>query len=171
MIDPLSLKRMVIPVLPDQVREIARRYSTAPPVDVASIARELGLEVFAKALPAGVSGMLKRDPSFGTTSGFVCFVDKDEPSFRQRFTAAHEIGHFVLHRHKIGDQLEDNYMLRAAGMSSKEETEANNFAADLLMPWHLINDEMKQGPKSVEDLANIFNVSRIAMAIRLGVPT
>jgi len=129
----------------------------------------MGLEVYATRLNPGVSGVITR--SSDTASGFVIYVEQSEPSFRQRFTAAHEIGHFVLHRESIGEGIEDNYLLRAKGMSNRQEQEANQFAADLLMPFALINQEMEAGTNTVEALAARFDVSRIAMAIRLGVPT
>lgn len=151
------------------LRAIVERHSTRAPVDVASVAKEMGLSIFTMSLPPGISGMIAR--SNDTPSGFVIYVDDEEPSYRQRFTAAHEIGHYVLHRDSIGDGIQDNYLLRAEGMSNRQEQEANRFAADLLMPFTLINKEMREGNNTVEGLAKAFDVSRIAMAIRLGVPT
>lgn len=138
-----------------------------PHVDVAACAREVGLPIYSTDLPHGVSGMLKRTEG----NRFECYVDKSEPSVRQRFTAAHELGHFVLHRDSIGETHQDNYRLRAAGMTNWQETQANQFAADLLMPMNLIADAMDSGINSVEDLARLFKVSEIAMSIRLGLPT
>lgn len=141
------------------------------PVDVAAAARLFGLEIYATKLAEGVSGVLLKDASYNTPSGFVIFVDQDESAVRQRFSAAHEIGHFVHHRAQIGDRLEDNYLLRAAGMSNRQEAEANRFAADLLMPRDIIAREMDAGHRTLEQLADRFNVSRVAMGIRLGLPT
>lgn len=155
---------------PEQ-NEIVERYSKSAPVDIAGIAREFGLEIFSTSLPEGISGMLRKDESFGTKSGFVCFVDEDEPSYRQRFTAAHELGHFILHRDYIGDGIADNYLLRAEGLSSRQEREANQFAADLLMPRDLIAQAMRDGYTEVDSLAELFKVSKVAMAIQLGLPT
>jgi hypothetical protein len=87
------------------------------------------------------------------TDGFV-FVGELEPALsdtvaepklqptplgRRRFTAAHELGHFVLHRDRmiagrwIGDTRET---IREAddGETMDMEREANRFAAELLMP-------------------------------------
>lgn len=141
------------------------------PTDLIGLAREFGTTIFSTPLPKGVSGMLKKDPSYGTSSGFVIFVDKDEPSYRQRFTAAHEIAHLLLHKEYIGEGIEDNYMLRAEGMSNSQEQEANRLAADIVMPKILISEAMGEGHETVEDLAKVFKVSKIAMGIRLGLPT
>ena len=86
---------------------------------------------------------------------------------RRRFTIAHEIGHYVLHEHLIGDGIVEDALLRAEGLSNFVETEANKFAADILMPWHLIEDFQGRGVTSVEDLARALNVSPDAMSIRL----
>src|SRR5262249_27882101 len=67
------------------------------------------------------------------------FVNADDPIPRRRFTAGHELGHFVLHRASMGGkvsfgdspatvvEVEDD---TAAAM----ERQANRFAAELLMP-------------------------------------
>lgn len=155
---------------PDYLARFAPHMRTAP-VDVAACAASVGLPVYAMKLAPGVSGMLLRhDPKAGD-SGFVCYVDDAEPSVRQRFTAAHELGHFSLHRHLIGESHSDNYLLRADGFSSAQETQANAFAADLLMPRNLIEEQMNMGVGSVDALAQVFGVSRVAMSIRLGLPT
>jgi len=158
-------------MIPNEYRDILAPFMSSTPTDVLGAARALGLEVYATRLPSGVSGMISKDSSFGTRTGFVIFVDEQESPVRQRFTAAHEIGHYIHHRELIGSKLEDNYMLRAEGLSNWQEAEANRFAADLLMPRDLITDAMDRGITSVEQLAQHFRVSRVAMGIRLGLPT
>jgi Zn-dependent peptidase ImmA (M78 family) len=51
------------------------------------------------------------------------------------------------------------------------EAQANRLAADILMPWHLLNQHMSAGKVGVDDLARIFEVSPSAMSIRLGAPS
>ena len=97
---------------------------------------------------------------------------------RKRFTAAHELGHYIYHRDRIGSGVNDNRKYRGIphaplyndAIQAKEETEANRFAANLLMPKHLIDKLKKDGIESVEDLARSLGVSRDAMRIRLGLP-
>ena len=158
-------------MIPSEYASQLAPYMVKAPTDVAGAADALGLKVFALELPKGISGILKHDRSYGTPSEYVIFVDSKEPAVRQRFTAAHEIGHFLLHRDSIYGKIEDNYLLRAHGMSNRQELEANEFAADLLMPWELINQAMDSGITTVDDLASHFKVSRLAMGIRLGLPT
>lgn len=57
-------------------------------------------------------------------------VNSQEPYVRRRFTVAHEIGHIQLHGEK------NNYIdyRNANATSSEHESDANKFAAALLMP-------------------------------------
>lgn len=153
--------------IPAEYEAMFAPFMQEPPVDVLACARVAGLPVYAIDLPKGVSGMIKLTSS----NVFECYVDRSEPSVRQRFTAAHELGHFVLHRKQIGRGLQDNYLLRAEGMSNSQEAEANRFAADLLMPRELISEAIASGTTDVLSLARLFKVSEIAMSIRLGLPT
>lgn len=63
--------------------------------------------------------------------------DRDNPIGRQRFTAAHELGHAVLHRDAMPEQfLADTHEIMSdpdADLGPKER-EANRFAAELLIP-------------------------------------
>lgn len=155
--------------IPAEYKEVFDRYTQDYPVDVGGFARDIGVPVYSTPLADGVSGVLVRDTS--SPSGFVIHVDRDERANRQRFTAAHELGHFLFHRDAIGERVEDNYLLRSQGMSNWMEVQANKFAADLLMPRHLIERAMQSGIRTADDLADAFNVSLTAMAIRLGLPT
>lgn len=154
-------------MIPADYRAKFAPFMAEPAIDVGACAKAVGLPIYSLDLPDGVSGMLRRNKD----GSFECYVDRSEPSVRQRFTAAHELGHYVLHRDNIGETLEDNYLLRAEGMSSSQETEANYFAADLLMPRDLIAKAIEAGTRDVRALARLFKVSEIAMSIRLGLPT
>lgn len=123
-------------------------------------------------------------------SGFVAIngksvqigVNKKHSSQRQRFTIAHEIGHFTLHAQSeqlFVDKHDNNaatYLFRDEKSASGEyakEREANSFAAALLMPKKLIGDEILKMDRSLslskitESLAQKFEVSTQAMSIRL----
>lgn len=141
------------------------------PVNVEAVAERLGLAIYERNLAQGVSGALVKDSSYNTPSGFVIFVDDSEAYVRQRFTAAHEIGHFVLHKKHVGNGIEDNFLLRSDSMSNAMEREANQFAADLLMPFPLVNQIIASGVRDLTSLARNLKVSEIAMGIRLGHPT
>lgn len=153
----------------DDVLTAIRKHQQTWPVDVLLIARDLKIKVFKSTGEASLSGKIVRDTQYGGDSGYAIFVNATHNNLRQRFTIAHEIAHFILHKDLIGDGLVDDALYRS-GLSNKEEVAANKLAADILMPWHLINTAMSQGYNTVSALADIFVVSESAMAIRLGVP-
>lgn len=149
--------------------QVIARHQLQAPVDVVAIAQDLGISVWRmNSLPENVSGKIFRDPLNGGESGFSIGVNSRDPFVRQRFTVAHEIGHFVLHRDRLerGD-LVDDAMYRS-GLSSREETAANRLAADILMPFQLVRSLLSAGIRDPEALANKFQVSVAAIRIRLG---
>lgn len=79
---------------------------------------------------------------------------------RQRFTVAHEIGHFLL-GHTSSDP---GFYLRS---KSPEETEANQFAAELLMPLKMIKNDFSNGTKKPKTLVRMYWVSEEAIWWRL----
>ncbi len=80
-----------------------------------------------------LAGFLFVTPSVG-----LVFVNASDPVPRQRFTAAHELGHFVLHRAEMGGRVSRADTPAAIELtdaqSDRLEREANWFAAELLMP-------------------------------------
>ena len=155
-------------LLKEQMK-IIRNFQQQAPVLVVKIARALGLRVFKSTLPENVSGMLKMDPN--ATAGYSIYVNQSHPDTRRRFTIAHEIGHFILHKNLLRDGIVEDALLRAEGLSNTTETEANSFAADILMPWNLIRQLQDNGINTIEGLAAELRVSTDAMSVRLiGVP-
>lgn len=147
---------------------IIRSHQMEWPVQTVPIANALGLQVFrARGWPNNISGMIVRDDEGLSESGFVIYVNAEHPEVRRRFTIAHEIGHFVLHQSLIGDGVVEDALLRAEGLSNKVEAQANKMAADILMPWHLIELAEKEGIVTIEELARAFKVSTDAMSIRV----
>ncbi|MHB9023441.1 MAG: ImmA/IrrE family metallo-endopeptidase [Armatimonadota bacterium] len=72
-----------------------------------------------------------------------------EKEGRYRFTLAHEIGHWVLHRHEVtsaaqgslfADDASGRILCRASQKYDAREWQANQFAAYLLMPTELVRD-------------------------------
>ena len=153
-------------LLNSQDAQAILRFQTSAPVNVVGIADAFGIRVYSDGLPKGISGKIIRDAKHGGPSGFSIIVNATEHVHRQRFTIAHEIGHFLLHRERIGDGLTDDALYRS-GLSTVEEVRANKLAADILMPFALIEKAMKDGVKSVEELASRFKVSQQAMRVRL----
>jgi hypothetical protein len=151
------------------IGQIIAKHQMHAPVDVVAIAKDLGLNVWKMTLPSNVSGKIFRDALNGGPSGFSIAVNAGNSYVRQRFTVAHEIAHFALHRSRLDGELIDDAMYRS-DLSSREETEANRLAADILMPFPLIQVLMKSGIREVSQLANKLQVSLPALKIQLGIP-
>ena len=142
------------------------------PIRLSAIANSLGLKVISTTLPNGISGEIRPDPE--NNGRFVIRVNRNDSARRQRFTVAHEIGHFLVHRDEIGDGITDDVLYRSS-LSDRREAQANRMAADLLMPQDLVDEWMDRAKTLKVDnvigfLADKFNVSEAAMKIRLGIP-
>ncbi|MCB2012313.1 MAG: ImmA/IrrE family metallo-endopeptidase [Geminicoccaceae bacterium] len=154
------------------VQLIHRAQRTAP-VDVCGLAEDLGLTVNMAYLDADVSGELVQ---VGPDK-YAINVNALDANSRQRFTIAHELGHYIYHRDLIGDGVDDDRIYRSTSsgryhntrIGPREETEANKFAASLLMPQHLI-DKIRDEDSPRKKMAETLGVSEHALAIRLGEP-
>ncbi len=142
---------------------------TNPPVLLMPIANKLGIEVYnVRGWSDRLSGMIREDTEDGGKSGYAIYVNAKHPETRRRFTIAHEIAHYVLHKNLIRDGIVDDTLYRS-GLSNLIEMEANRFAAEILMPTHLIRAAIRK-EFSISKLAKKFKVSNEAMAIRLQAP-
>lgn len=155
--------------LADPEKSEIERHLQSAPVKLSALASALGLRVIATDLPNGISGEIRPDIE---PDKYVIRVNKKDSSRRQRFTVAHEIGHYLLHREAIGNGITDDVLYRST-LSDAREAQANRIAADLLMPDHLVSDWLEKAKKlDIDDkvgfLADKFNVSEAAMKIRLG---
>ena len=122
----------------------------------------------------GLSGALLREEESATV-----FVNETHSELRQRFTIAHEIGHYVLHKGEKSfvDGTRTQLLLRSnTGVKNQMETEANAFGAALLMPEPLLRKEYEkyilENPNASQDkiimtLSDVFNVSFQSMGYRL----
>lgn len=157
----------------DELAYINRFKKTAP-VDVVGAAAALGISVRSAYLENDLSGMIEC-----VNGRYAITVNASHSQTRQRFTIAHELGHYMLHRHLIGNGVDDDRMYRSTPsgrfrnmkVGPQQETEANKFAAEILMPMALVTElRAHHGLITVNQLADRLQVSRHAMSIRLGVP-
>lgn len=129
------------------------------PVDPIVIAKAMGASVYS-------SESIQYPGEFFVHEGIPTILYKPSGnSRRDRFTVAHELGHFALnhgnaHRDTISSFNIDNF--------DPAERDANRFAAELLMPEGAVRFAVHEaGLTSVEKLCNYFDVSGAAMRIRL----
>lgn len=135
-----------------------------PVVNAVAIAKKYGVDVKEIEMPSGYQDVA----GFYDKQEKTIYVAKSDKPSRKSFTVAHELGHVIL-GHKNYDVLfrvpRDNVLY------SKEESEANIFAANLLMPEFMVRDYMKKYNLDKGDykrLAEIFGVPIQAMKNQLG---
>lgn len=90
---------------------------------------------------------------------------------KKRFILAHELGHFELHRNLKKGFCDNDETLNHSYQNnfSSEEVEANEFAAEFLMPTELFSKECRGqvfSHKVIEYLANRFQVSKTAAILK-----
>lgn len=148
------------------------------PVEIVRICKENGLKVFEEYLAPDVSGLIVVDEKVWSkynTKQFI-LVNLTESAARRRFTIAHELAHFVLHRN--GNKLYAHRDMNNNGsVRSSIEQEANYFAANVLMPEILIREKVDDIKKEiwgilpdfvlVREIADNFAVSESAAEVRL----
>ena len=159
-----------------QVHHLLEKHDiTTVPVPVERLARLLGARLRFSPLDEELSGMIYIK---GVTP--IIGVNSHHHPNRQRFTIAHEIGHLLLHRDQIIDQVHIDKRFPVLMRDSNSATgtdlmeiEANQFAAELLMPASLLSEMLNKQGFDIDDeeplqrLAKTFRVSRQALEFRI----
>lgn len=142
-------------------------------LNLRKVCERLGVEIIgAKFEDDTVSGVIKNEGEKWTI-----YVNETDSNRRKRFTLAHELGHYISyladsHSKKIleNDGVHQDFAFqRTVTTESKNpdyEIEANQIAAEILMPEASTKQLHKEG-KTVEEMADYFNVSESAMTFRL----
>ena len=132
------------------------------PVDVVKIAQANDIAVYEAELDKKISGAIQYDKN---TDKFEILVNKNDAKVRQRFTIAHELGHFILHQNILkDDEIHIDTMYR---MPNEKEQEVDYYAGALLMNITLLEKLYKEN--SIAELAELFDVSVSAMTVRMDV--
>lgn len=148
------------------------------PIPVDEVAKKAGINLFPFDLGDDVSGVLH------ITNGIANIgYNPNESKVRQRFTIAHELGHFKLHPTDKFFVDNENYyqfiMFRSSNLSTsskdlKKEQEANAFAAAILMPQSFVKKEIQNyngfdfsDSRMINELAKKFEVSTQAISYRI----
>lgn len=148
----------------DQYNIYKKHYSQGFPFDVIAFAKELGINVTQSNFASNdkVSGLIKKF----SEDNIVISVKANDVDTRQRFTIAHELGHFFLHQHLLEEGFMDGAGLLRDGSNNKIEKEANSFAANLLMPEAIFKEMWSSKKLSSKQIADFFYVSESAVIIR-----
>ena len=153
------------------------------PIDIKELASKLDLTVNYESLDDDVSGKIEYKQ---LKNNIVITIDKNENEFRQNFSLAHEIAHYI---HDIDFEgkyftLEDQRTFLRSNVVNPIEKRANKYAERLLMPKDLFNtrtNEIKEdlfpnlynklGVKNIYkiiiQLSEDFEVSKPAVIMRL----
>lgn len=147
----------------DEILNLARQNGIkVAPLDVDSLMKLMGIEVnYSHDLDKDESGSLKKIE--GDT--WVCTVNANHHPTRQRFTLAHELAHYVLHRNKQNDFVDHTYF-RNTDNDNPMEYEANAFAGALLMPELEIRSFIRNVSSNVDEISDNFGVSPLAVRVR-----
>ena len=144
------------------------------PVPIIKLANSFNIQVYRVSNMANnVSGAIINDNGI-----YSIYVNAKEPEYRRRFTIAHEIAHFLLHRDIIEDELDGN-LTEAKGSNGVMyrsklydvfEKDANKLAAEILIPLNKIQELYINSNYNIKILVKEFNVSEQAIKIRLENP-
>jgi len=155
----------------EQVNDLLRSVKVRrPPVPVKEIAKAQGITIASVPATDDISGALIRHKARA-----IIAVNTSQHSNRQRFTIAHELGHFFLHE-GLDEHVDQNFRIAWRSLESSSavnwlEIEANRFAAELLMPGAFLRKDLDQlrqmDNHAVALLASRYRVSAEAMKFRL----
>jgi len=139
--------------------------TTADDIDVALIAARY--DAFVREQPLhGADGMMLRRGK----QALISIRDSIPEPGKKRFVIAHELGHVLLHPTlKQHDLFALGEVDRLSYRQSREEVEANYFAAELLMPQHLFTQALGMTEPSfteIQRLADVFHTTLSATAIQ-----
>jgi hypothetical protein len=133
-------------------------------------------EIIIEALAAHCGATVIQQPLSGCEARLIGYGDKaiitvnsSSSLERRRFSAAHELGHWLRDRGKVSAACSEE-MLAAQWQGKDRESGANRFAANLLLPEHIFRSRAKNRPitlPTVRGLGSVFKTSITATAIRV----
>lgn len=181
----------------DVIRDIVSELRDIfPSLSTESIVHDLELSVEALGINILYSDMTDLEKDGKSVSGFArvsnqsgrpeIVVNGNEPHYRQRFTIAHELGHIILHWKWLPGKALDPGLAEISYRSElgysphekKREVQANEFAAELLLPLEMVRMAMETFEKFslgnelrkstvAKTLSDMYKVSRPMAAIQL----
>lgn len=137
------------------------------PVDLIMLANNNEIKVFEAELANNISGAIRFN---NEVKKFEILVNSKDTRVRQRFTIAHELGHFFLHRDILESEdihIDILYRTEKTPEEVKREKEVDYFAGALLMNRTLL--KKLRNNYSITELAEMFEVSASAMTVRLDI--
>lgn len=151
-------------------RELIARFGGEGLLDPGAVARQLGVIVVEQVCEVPLNGMLLRGKDRDAIG-----INTLHPSTSQRFSLAHLLGHFRLHRARpLLLDTPERLTLGDYGSlpTDREEAEANRFASALLMPEEAVRNlaaeaDATTSAQLVEVFTRHFGLSPAAVGHRL----
>ncbi|MDR0675826.1 MAG: ImmA/IrrE family metallo-endopeptidase [Elusimicrobiota bacterium] len=140
-------------------------------IDIVSLANTLGIAVYSEIMDSDESAFIVKDGE-----QFKIIVNENQNKERQRFSIAHEIAHFVLHKSHISD---GSKIGRESidSLDNEKEIEADDLAANIIMPVKYVDEYLEtlkiekktfiKDEKIIKKIASNFAVSKPAIILRL----
>ena len=150
--------------------DIVKLYDIKVPVDnMRQVVNIIGGKVYEdESLGSYSDGSVKKNGA-----SFIINIPPNQPSTRENFTIAHELGHLFLHMGYLIDPERWNEIDRIEYNrrgNSATENQANEFAAAFLMPQEeyirVMNQNIEGNLVNVGNIANYFHVSVDAASYR-----
>jgi len=154
---------------------------TAHYLSPSKLLNELGItepdEILIEAIAEYCGATIVYEPLKGSAARILGFgdrafitVDKKSHRERQRFSAGHELGHWMMDRGKVASFVCVEKLFATEWVNDNPEKRANRYAVDLLLPRFMFEPRSKNHDitfETVKPLAKAFNTSLTATAIRL----
>lgn len=145
---------------------LIKKHELKPPFDlIALVSKYANVEETAFPIPGdGISIGL------GGSSTPMILINSEQVKTRKKFTLAHELGHVIIPWHTGTIFSDDSDILQGEDEYREMETEANRFAAELLMPTEWVVEEcrnLKSVALFIQKIINDSGVSRDAALIKI----
>lgn len=165
---------------PNEIEEIAyvvmKQFNLYEcPTPIATILDKAGFYFYIEDLPENMSGIIAVSDHLIELHGNkrIIKVNKDDNRSHQRFTMAHELGHYIFDYTGEGKYI-DAYDITEEKVDTPKEMRVNRFATALLMPQDKFRDKYQaytilkfKKEKILTLLADCFDVSETAIAKRI----
>lgn len=142
-----------------------------PPVPIEDFAKELGIQILSAPNKKFSGALLKAEGKY------YIGINSLESSYRQRFSIAHEIAHYILHSNHDTAFFDEPFEVfmrdeHSSTGTDRREIEANQLAAQILMPRPWVEEEFRKLEKhapeeQIKIMASKFDVSEPAMTFRM----
>ncbi|MFK7780488.1 MAG: ImmA/IrrE family metallo-endopeptidase [Candidatus Gracilibacteria bacterium] len=165
----------------ENLAEIKKEAELYVDKSLTEIAEENSIKVIIKDLSnigtGDISGAIFIGKKEDNTDETIIFIDSRKHKNRQRFTFAHELGHYFLHQDILNEKksivdkddlylFRDDIYINVPDDMKEIEEQANEFAGNLLMPKAKVL-ELWGKSKNIGLLAEAFDVSISAMSYRI----